>query len=176
MKEHELKVGMKVRGTYYGISYTGTVARIYENGFGVRAEIARDGHVTWEIKLRPDGHWACANGLDDGVNRLELIGSNQTASNGLTAKFLLQYDLDVDPIEFLATEAEVKARIGKLLGDSGVKRGSFRVFELKRELSVEISCTEGILPTPFKKYAVSLKGTGRGRPRKRRRGRPRKDS
>lgn len=154
----------------------GDRVRILSNKHGGRFPTGTIGTITdtngSSVNLRVDAmadYWWYGGDGD-----IELVNENGKEVKPL--RFLLKYDRDVDPIEFFATEAEVKARIGKLLGDSGVQRGSFRVFELKRELSVEISCTEGILPTPFKKYAVSLKGTGRGRPRKRKRGRPRKDS
>ena len=53
-------------------------------------------------------------------------------------KFLLQYELDEDPVEYFDNLPQVRKRLKELNKDSTFKRDSVRLFELKRELEVEI--------------------------------------
>ncbi len=68
-------------------------------------------------------------------NELELVKKSKPAK---PPKFLLQYELDEDPIEYFEMLPQARNRLKELVKDETLKRHTVRLFELKRELSVEI--------------------------------------
>lgn len=59
-------------------------------------------------------------------------------------KFLLQYELDEDPVEYFDSLPQVRKRLKELTKDETLKRHTVRLFELKKELSVDIKETTSI--------------------------------
>lgn len=53
-------------------------------------------------------------------------------------KFLLQYELDEDPVEYFDNLPQVRKRLKELNENSSFKSDSVRLFELKKELDVNI--------------------------------------
>lgn len=78
MKVDELKVGDKVKGTYFNgiddklISFTGKVVRIGEIDVQIdMVDMAKRHFGSWDCKIRPDKEVASSFGYDNGEHNLE---------------------------------------------------------------------------------------------------------
>lgn len=128
------KVGDKVK-----------IARLYEDAWdgvcqGYSERIGETGIVTSiegeHVRVDGDG---CYH-----FRQLDPIGKQGKRGRPSTkprpVKFLLKYDLDVDPIEEFETMEQVKERIEYLVQhESSLKRDSILVYEIKSKKSVSVA-------------------------------------
>lgn len=68
---------------------------------------------------------------------IKLAGSDKPAKV-LPPKFLLQYELDEDPVEEFQTITEVKKRLQELSKYKTLKRDRIFVYEIKKKVKVEL--------------------------------------
>lgn len=75
-----------------------------------------------------------------GLNGLALLQNRRgrPSTKPRPVKFLLKYDLDVDPIEEFETMDQVNDRIKQLLERSDLKRDSMVVYEIKSKKQVKV--------------------------------------
>lgn len=108
---------------------------------------ATDGMTTVITRINGQsvyGYWVEKNGTkrdqeqSASVGNLELIravgkrGRVKKEKPEAPFRFLLQYELESDPLELFKTMAEVKARVANLVEtERYVKKDSFKVYELK---------------------------------------------
>lgn len=100
------------------------------NGCGL---IGSFGTIESNGEVLVDGYGCC-----DAVKDFELV---KNAPN-IIPKFLLQYEIDSDPIEEFTTLIAVKKRIKELVPKGG---HSFIVWEIKKKIVLDVSKVENIV-------------------------------
>src|SRR5438045_3604830 len=125
---HKFKVGDRVTSRWPG-----------DRSNGLSGRVARVFRFDCDVDFDPPfAGWGDEHSHRWSVAKENLVVERHRSRSSATPKFLLRYELDVDPVEEFATLPGVKARIKELLSNRSLKRDSIKVYELKSILDVQI--------------------------------------
>ena len=123
----KFKVGDKVKETYHKSGEIGTIV--------IEGSLNDNGEQCWIVKGFSQGAKDKEGFSCFWEGYLDLIGKSKPKK----VNFLLQYELEEDPVEEFETIVQVRKRIKELLLRDDLKEDSMVVYEIKSVKKVKIS-------------------------------------